>query len=278
MRILLTNYKRDEAAPADINTLTGGPIASARSLFDEMIGFEASDLTDRHIELLRPVAYRRFNAELEDKQFLKVHDAWTLGPEGAPLFPADVTAGVVYIMRNPLDVALSAANHWGVSVDQSIANLGQSDYTMSGSVQRLKNQLTQILLSWSDHVISWVDHSGLPVLVVRYEDMQQDTTAVLRQVVAPADWPVDDARLAKAVAFSAFDKLQEQEDANGFREAPMAAERFFRKGISGDWREQLTADQIATVIAQHGQVMRRFGYLDANDNPILTTMKMRVAN
>ena len=44
MRILLTNYMRNADEPADINRLDGGPIASARQVFDDNVGVEASVL------------------------------------------------------------------------------------------------------------------------------------------------------------------------------------------------------------------------------------------
>ena len=133
LRALLTNYKQDVDTPADINKLRGGPIASSRDLFDEMIGFEASELTDSQIAQLRPVAYRRLAAELSEGSLLKVHDAWTIGPTGEPLFPADVTAGVVYIVRNPLDVAVSAASHWGVDLARAVEHLCNPNMALARS-------------------------------------------------------------------------------------------------------------------------------------------------
>ena len=55
MRTFLTNYWRDAAEPVDINSLEGGPIASARRVFDDAVGVEASDLTPAEIERLRAV-------------------------------------------------------------------------------------------------------------------------------------------------------------------------------------------------------------------------------
>lgn len=262
MRALLTNYQRNAETPADINKLQGGPIASSRDLFDEMIGFEASDLTDKQIAQLRPVAYRRLAEELEAASFLKVHDAWSIGPTGEPLFPADVTAGVVYVVRNPLDVAVSAASHWGVAVSQAVENLCNPDYALARSLHGLDDQLPQRLLSWGGHVRSWVELSELPVHTVRYEDLQGDAIGTFRQVVAFAGWPVDEARLAKAVAFSDFDQLRRQEDAQGFRERPLGSERFFRAGKVHGWRDALTREQVAQIVTTQRAMMQRFGYLE----------------
>lgn len=262
MRALLTNYERNADKPADINALKGGPIASSRDLFDEMIGFEASELTDAQIAQLRPVAYRRLAQELGETSYLKVHDAWRTGPTREPLFPADVTAGVIYIVRNPLDVAVSAASHWGVTVAQAVLNLCNPALALARSLHGLDDQLPQQLLSWGEHVRSWVELSGLPVHVVRYEDLQQTPVATFADVVAFAGWALDTARLAKAVAFSNFEQLRQQEAGQGFRERPPGAERFFRQGKVESWRGVLTSEQIDLIVTTQGAMMRRYGYLE----------------
>ncbi|HEY1736489.1 MAG TPA: sulfotransferase domain-containing protein, partial [Methylovirgula sp.] len=64
-----------------------------------------------------------------------------------------------------------------------------------------------------------------------------------------------------AIARVSFERLQEQEQAEGFKEKPARAERFFRAGQSGQWKERLTAAQIGRIVKDHGEQMERFGYL-----------------
>ena len=40
---------------------------------------------------------------------------------------------------------------------------------------------------------------------------------------------------------------------------------FFREGKAGNWRQTLTALQVARIVGDHGAVMRRFGYLGEQD-------------
>jgi len=265
MRALLTNYWRDGDAPADINQLDGGPIASARVWFDEWAGIEASALSDPVIERLRPEVYRCLAREASDMLYMKVHDAWRRTDCGEPLFPADVTAGVIYIIRNPLDLAMSCAHHWGCTVAQATENLCAPDYALARSVGGLSDQLRQHLGSWSEHVRSWLDESGLPMHLVRYEDLRRDPETVFGAVVRFCGLADDAARVRKAVAFSDFAELQRQEQAQGFRERSAAAPGiFFRRGQVGSWREELPPDLAQRIITTHGKMMRRFGYLDDN--------------
>ena len=48
-----------------------------------------------------------------ERQFCKVHDALHDTAAGEPMFPEDVTAGAICLVRNLLDMAVSWAFHCG---------------------------------------------------------------------------------------------------------------------------------------------------------------------
>lgn len=269
MRILLTNFLRNGAKPADINRLDGGPIASARFWFDEWVGVEASALDDAAIERLRPGVYRCMAREERDTLYMKVHDAWIRTDRGEALFPTEVTAGVVYILRNPLDMAASCAHHWGVSIAQAVEHLCDPDYASSRSFSGMADQLRQFMGSWSTHVNGWMDESGLRVHLVRYEDLRRDPERFFAEVVAFCGLPLDLERVRRAVEFSSFGELQRQENDKGFRERSVKAPgNFFRRGEAGGWRDELPDELAQRLIDAHGECMRRFGYLDEKGRPV----------
>ena len=68
-------------------------------------------------------------------------------------------------------------------------------------------------------------------------------------------------RQRRAIDYSAFDALREQEAQRGFRERSLKSERFFREGVSGAWRTVLTQAQVDRIVAACGEQMARFGYL-----------------
>ena len=203
-RTLLTNFLRNADQPADINSLDGGPIASARQVFDDHVGIEASDLTQDEIERYRPFVYEQMSAQATEPLYLKVHDAFTYTRYGYPLISKAATAGVVYLLRNPLDVAVSFAHHSATTVERMVRKMGEPDFAFVEKPQRLHSQLRQRLLTWSGHVTSWVDEPGLRVLVMRYEDMQADTATVFTSIVRFCGLDDDPARIARAVDFSRF--------------------------------------------------------------------------
>jgi Sulfotransferase domain len=261
LRIFLTNYGRNCETPAQINDLDGGPIASARGIFDELVGLEASDLTPDEIDCYRPRVYEYLSNGSTQNLFLKVHDAFTRNRLGEPILSKAATAGVIYLIRNPLDVAVSYAHHSDRPIAKMVAGMCTDDHALVANSKRLHNQFRQQLLSWSKHVCSWVDEPGLRVQVFRYEDMQQDAVATFSQIVEFAGLEVDLERVQRALEFSKFEQLQSQEADGGFREKLPMSQSFFRRGEVGSWRSALSQEQVAQLITSHGETMRRFGYL-----------------
>ncbi len=272
LRILLAGFLKGGAA--DINALrdindsrqSGG---FSRAALDRYCAFKTSCLGNAVADRLRPDIYRVMAAEAGGDLLLKVHDAWRYTDRGDAVFPADCTKAVIYVLRNVLDVAASAASHWGVEISEAVENLCDAGFTLGRSRKRLLPGVIQPLSSWSRHVRSWCEESGLPVHIVRYEDLQADTAAAFAKVLAFCDMPVDDARIAAAVDNARFERLKDVEQITGFSEhSGYARGSFFRKGKAGGWREELTAGQVRRLVDAHGDVMRRFGYLDSKGAPL----------
>jgi len=268
-RTFLTNFLRDGDAPANINALDGGPIASARIPFDEAVGYDSGEMTYDEIDRLRPEVYLHQAREAKETMFCKVHDAYTFLSDGRPLIPPEATACALYFVRNPLDVAVSFAHHSGHDrFDRIIRHMAKEENSFCETDATETNQLRQKLLSWSSHVKSWADAPGMRVLVLRYEDMKQRPEETFGAAVRFAELPDDAARVKKAIEFSRFEEVRKQEEKDGFGERMPRAKSFFRKGEIGSWRESLTPEQAAKIVADHAEVMRRFGYLDEKGEPV----------
>ncbi len=267
LRIFLTYLRGDGEEPANINELDGGPIASARALFDEATGIESSDLTPEEIDWLRPKVYEQLAAGANETLFFKVHDAFTYTADGWALLPPRATQEAIYLIRNPLDVAVAFANHNSRDLDTTIDHMANEELALEAGAGHLPKQLRQRLLSWSAHVLSWVE-APIPVKVLRYEDMKQQPLETFTQAARFAGLSDDPARVRKAVEFSDFKELQRQEQDHGFRERPPKTERFFREGGWGAWRRELTPEQVARLVRVHRKVMQRFGYLTEDGEPV----------
>lgn len=267
VRAFIANIKREEPAPIDINELHTGMIASSRAWIEQAIDFDTSELSDDEIDRLRPIAYRWLSEQMDSPGYHKIHDANIPLSNGEPLVPISATRGALCIIRNPLDIAISFAHHNSNSIDKSIQQLSDKHFSLCNNPKHFHNQLRQKLLSWSEHVCSWVDAPRIKKLVVRYEDMKQNPIDTFSQMAEFLELPCDRILITDALEACKMEKLQSQEKQVLFKEKPAKAENFFRKGIIGDWQQTLTAEQVALIINEHREVMRRFGYLDDQGHP-----------
>jgi hypothetical protein len=109
--------------------------------------------------------------------------------------------------------------------------------------------LRQWLLSWSAHVVSWIDQQAIPVHVLRYEDLHADPQAHFAAAARFAGIP-DDPELSTQAdrTAHALKSSRAQEQEHGFNERPPGMPAFFRRGRAGGWRDELSEEQVARII------------------------------
>lgn len=253
MRALLANYMLPGKAAPDINSLQRFSTADIRQdFFDRAAGrpFKARDFDDwlkMRAKVLPAIA-----ASKPGHHFVKTHSKVdVIGPHH--LIMPEVTAAAVYIMRNPFDVVPSYARHMSCSMDEAI------DYLVDPTnVNMGDTGICEILGRWDAHLLSWVDAPGLPLHVVRYEDMLTNTEREIRKLMEFLRIPVKDGQLRRAIRETSFSKLKKQEQQKGFKERPEGMKAFFATGTSGGWREALSDEQIARVRNEFAPALQRF--------------------
>lgn len=265
MRALLTNYRNNREQPANINNLYASPFTSLREHFDDYLGLDSSDLNVKGINRYRPGFYRFLANEFTEPVIVKIHDACFNNELGEAIIPPDVSQGVIYLIRNPLDIAISYAHHENCEIDMIIERMNDTQHSLFNKPGRLDQQLPQRLGTWSEHVQSWM---ALPVkkLVIRYEDLLSDTVTQFKKVIDFINWEYDAYRLTKAVEFSSFKSLKLLEDQHGFAERQATATSFFWGGKSMSHDGKLTNAQKFLIIQSHKEVMIEYGYYDLADN------------
>ncbi len=256
-RVFVANLFKNRAEPVDINKLSEFALGDARAEFFERVsGRPLEDMTDEELHRLRPQVHRLIASLRPDTVFAKTHNA-SMGLDGVPLISPEVTAGAIYVIRNPLDVTVSYAHHFALTIDQTIEAMASE----VNHVLTVGRNVFQVIGTWSGHVRSWTTAPGLNCHVVRYEDLSRKPLKTFGGIVKYLGLPSDPARLRRAIRFSSFETLARQEKERGFIEQSKSNEQFFRKGRVGDWRDALTEAQAEKVIENHRDVMRDFGYL-----------------
>ncbi|MEM1228807.1 MAG: sulfotransferase domain-containing protein [Planctomycetota bacterium] len=264
MRMLLAAYQHNRVVEFELTDAYRATMsASRRNEFERITG--QSELSTLEIDQARQRVQEDIAKRVRPPVLLKTHDA-RMRHNGYPLIRNELTLGAIYVVRNPLDVVDSFADHMGLSIDRAIAKMNHPGYTIGGPHESL---VKQHLSTWSEHVCSWCNQREFPVHLVRYEDLKTHLTPTLRNILTFLGWPIDCDRLDYAVKQTQFSKLQQKEDSDGFSERSNKSKggRFFRQGRSGHWRENLTRKQIDLIVHDHRETMGEMGYLSSDDSP-----------
>lgn len=251
----------DADRPHDINamvSLTTYEI-SAR-WYEGLLDKPLQDASAEEVMRVRHRAQQRIADDSDDLVFVKTHNA-LVAQFGVPMINPRVTAGAIYVVRNPLDVAISYSHHLGLSLDETIEQMA----TPGIGTRNHETIAFEAMGTWSEHVASWTrkPHQGLHIM--RYEDMLAAPEATFGALADFLLLPHDKERLRRAIGLSSFERLREAEAESGFDEKPKMAERFFREGRAGQWREVLTPAQVDRIVESHRETMARFDYLPDGD-------------
>ena len=258
LRVFLANLILDEPEPLPLKRINEVCSSEPNEVwFKPLVSKPVSELSEKRIAQLRTKAQER--AASLNKNIIPMKTHSLLGKDhGYPTISVKASVGVIYIVRDPRDVAISAADHYGLTIDQAIEMM--ADKTTRGRGMP-GNTVHELMGTWSDHVRSWSRWKHTPLILLRYEDMLADPLGQLGMVARKLGITQDETRIRRAVEFSSFKRLQVQEAETGFVEKSVNSERFFRSGRAGGWREVLTPAQAAAIERDHGEQMRRFGYL-----------------
>ncbi|MDP6705444.1 MAG: sulfotransferase domain-containing protein [Alphaproteobacteria bacterium] len=257
LRVFLANYCNNLPRPFDINDLpyfSQGEMAAG--LYEKVSKKRVVDMTTEELQRLRPKVHHIIASFDHRPNFVKTHNAIAMLFD-VPTITSKVTKSAVYVIRNPLDIVTSYADHFGRTIDETIEQMGSSGNRTS-TTEKL---VFQYLASWSDHVRSWTEAPGLNAHVVKFEDMLERQTATFALVVDYLALPPDDEKLHRAIRYSSFSELRAQEESRGFYERSRNSGAFFRSGRVGQWRETLSSGQIDAIVARHGDVMSKYQYL-----------------
>ena len=259
LRVFLANYFFGDSTPVSINVIHRlGVTDAANELYRRVAGpdFRPED----HVAALqlRGPVLDWVSGTGSDVIFIKTH-ALNDTAAGVEMIPPALTRAAIYVLRDPRDVVISYARHFGVTHARATEILG----TRLARIAPSDTSVGQVTGSWSENVTSWTDASDFPVLILRYEDILTNPAQAFGRILAHIGVPADHVRLERATRFSAFEELKAQEDRHDFLEHGKKKAPFFHTGTSGQWRDGVLADElVARIEHDHGPAMRLWGYLD----------------
>ena len=179
------------------------------------------------------------------------------------------TAGYIYIIRDPRDIAISWAKHANLTYDNSINFMldFNSCIEWAQTTSELPEQIKPkcFLSSWDEHVSSWTNNDLLvPKLILKYEDLVYKKKETLNEIVNffeknfRINFNLTESRLNNIIETTDFEELKSQERKFGFIEAQSG--NFFRSGKKNQWKNVLNNAQINKLENKFRDFMNKFGY------------------
>ncbi len=257
VRTFIQNYIANETV--NINTIHQKSIDEVKSFRYQKYLPKEQNTTDLDLETicsLRPLVHSDIAQNAHGTIFVKSHN-FQGEYNSHPLYNWNVSSGAIYIIRNPLDVAISLSSYFDFSIDEAIDYMADD---MAGTPNEVEN-VPQVITSWSLNVSSWCQEPSDKLLVLRYEDLLSNPKKYFRKVESFLSLKKDPKRLTRAIQASSFKNLRLQEKKHGFVEKHENAQSFFRKGSANQWKSILSKEQIKRIVDKHCEQMSLFKYL-----------------
>jgi len=258
MRIFIFNLLTNPKTANAVSSMKGFNYSDTHArLFQKVASSPVEDMTVEETAALRPKMHQALAESSPNTVFVKTHSC-LCEQSGIDQITMDVTSGAIYILRNPLDVCISMAPHFGITTDEAIDWMVDDGFIGGGDVM----EVPYIIGAWSRHVESWTKQGSSSSLhIVRYEDMTYKPGPTFKAVAKFMGLKPTTEMLKKAIKLSSFDTVKSQEEETGFEERSVHAEKFFRVGKANQWKTVLTKEQIDKVVEGNYDMMKKFNYL-----------------
>ncbi|XP_042364287.1 sulfotransferase 2B1-like [Plectropomus leopardus] len=170
----------------------------------------------------------------------------------------EVKPKVIYVMRNPKDVFTSSLHYHGTA-SFLVKPGSQSDFLhkfLDGKV---------MFGSWFDHVKSWLnaEHKEC-IMYISYEEMIMDLKDSVARIAQFLQKPLD-AEVIDKIADRCLFQNMKQNNMSNYSTVPhelidQTKSEFLRKGIAGDWKNQLTVAEAEYFDAVYKDSMKDVTY------------------
>ncbi len=172
-------------------------------------------------------------------------------------------SAMVLLVRDPRDIVASALDaaregSWAYELRGTkrrerqglvgAAGAPLDDFTGKSQDEVVEDQASMYLKYVGNSKKAFDAHDGRKVLV-RYEDLLADTLETMKRIYSELEIGADEEELARIVEEHSWENIPEDEKGEG---------KFYRKGASGTWREDLTPEQAKVVEQITGPLLTEF--------------------
>ncbi len=201
-------------------------------------------------------------------QFLKTH-SYLFNIENHPFTNLDNSLGVIYIVRDPRNVLISAANHNQTSNEKTLEHL------VTGHVMG-KNDGNGTLVytgNWASNYESWKSFKSVgKYLLIKYEDLIYDKENTFLKILnfihklSKNNFVLDKKKFKNVIDTTDFGNMQRMEKDTDFHESMINKKtgkkvKFFYLGPKNDWKNLLDENIQKKIETAFKKEMTELGYL-----------------
>ena len=200
-------------------------------------------------------------------QFLKTH-SYLFNIENNPFTNLNNSLGVIYLVRDPRNIIISAANH------NSSTHRNSADDMISGKpLRKNKNDIWTYTGTWSGNYNSWKSFKNVDrYLLIKYEDLIADKEKFFFKILnfvhklKKIELVLDKKKFQKCLDTTSFNQMQNMENKFGFEESLKnkntgIKNKFFYLGPKNDWKKMLDINLKKEIEDKFEKEMNELGYL-----------------
>ena len=201
--------------------------------------------------------------------FLKTHSA-ICKINGNCFTNKENSIGAIYIVRDPRNVITSISNHYQISIEDAFQFMKDEK---RGIINKKDGRYLgfQAVWSWSINQKTWVENKLFPVLVIKYEDLLNETYNTFRKAIefinkiSNSSKTFDKSKGKNSIKNTSFEKLQRMENDHGFAEAMNKKGtnkkiKFFNLGQKNNYKNLLSQDLIIKMNEFYKEELIKFNY------------------
>ena len=240
VRSLLSSYYFSETGNFNFELLKNISVYPQQKYFDAKINKPGE------ISLHWDISQKKIISEKKIK-ILKTHNS-LLALNGKNFTKPEYTLGIIYVVRDPRNVITSLKNHYDLDYEQSLDfMLNEKKYIYD--IQE-KNDYADFhfLSSWSNHYKSWINNNLFKKMIIKYEDLENDTFKTLKNLIIyinnlnQTKNKVDEQKINNCIKTTNFEILKNKEKREGFLENVYSKKSnkkidFFNLGPKNKWEK-----------------------------------------
>ena len=201
-------------------------------------------------------------------QFWKTHSSFCKMFNQFNFSNLDNSLGVIYLVRDPRNVATSFANHNSRTIEETV-NLMMDDLATGNEISEIEVYMG----SWAFNYNSWkIFKSSKRYLLIKYEDLISNTKQTFINIIkfingiSGLKVEINKKKINTIVETTKFDLMQKLEFKHGFNESKINENtgkkvNFFNLGPKNDWKKLLRSKFSKNIELKFKTEMKELRYL-----------------